>query len=83
MCSFNGYFVDLFVRKSNAVAIGMYEKLGYIVHREVINYYSGEENAYGKEQERSGKRKKEKGKRKKKRKKKEIEKERKKDGKKN
>jgi len=26
--SHNGYFVDLFVRKSNAVAIGMYEKVG-------------------------------------------------------
>ena len=24
----NGYFVDLFVRKSNAVAINMYEKVG-------------------------------------------------------
>ncbi len=31
----NGYFVDLFVRKSNAVAIGMYEKFGYIKYREV------------------------------------------------
>ena len=26
-CSHDGYFVDLFVRKSNAVAIGMYEKV--------------------------------------------------------
>mmetsp|Transcript_27297 Transcript_27297/g.69489 ORF Transcript_27297/g.69489 Transcript_27297/m.69489 type:complete len:175 (-) Transcript_27297:393-917(-) len=42
----NGYFVDLFVRKSNAVAINMYEKFGYIKYREVLNYYSGEENAY-------------------------------------
>jgi N-terminal acetyltransferase B complex catalytic subunit len=41
-----GYFVDLFVRKSNALAIGMYSKMGYIVYREVIGYYSGEENAY-------------------------------------
>ena len=29
----NGYFVDLFVRKSNDVAVGMYNKLGYIVYR--------------------------------------------------
>ena len=41
-----GYFVDLFVRKSNALAIGMYSKMGYTVYREVIGYYSGEENAY-------------------------------------
>lgn len=27
------YFVDLFVRVSNKLAIGMYEKLGYIVYR--------------------------------------------------
>ncbi len=31
----NGYFVDLFVRKSNQVAIGMYEKFGYTKYREV------------------------------------------------
>jgi len=28
----NGWFVDLFVRASNTVAVGMYEKLGYIVY---------------------------------------------------
>jgi N-terminal acetyltransferase B complex catalytic subunit len=38
--------VDLFVRVSNAVAINMYRKLGYIVYRTVIGYYSGEEDAY-------------------------------------
>ena len=27
------YFVDLFVRVSNKVAIGMYEKLGYTIYR--------------------------------------------------
>ena len=41
-----GYFVDLFVRKSNGLAIGMYSAMGYSVYREVIGYYSGEENAY-------------------------------------
>ena len=42
------YFVDLYVRKSNALAIDMYQRLGYSVFREVIGYYSGEENAYDK-----------------------------------
>lgn len=42
----NGYFVDLFVRVSNAVAIGMYEKFGYTVYRRVLQYYAGEEDAF-------------------------------------
>mmetsp|Transcript_5188 Transcript_5188/g.12600 ORF Transcript_5188/g.12600 Transcript_5188/m.12600 type:complete len:174 (-) Transcript_5188:297-818(-) len=42
----NGYFVDLYVRASNDVAIGMYKKLGYSVYRRVIGYYSGEEDAF-------------------------------------
>lgn len=37
----NGYFVDLFVRMSNSLAIGMYKTLGYTVYRQVISYYSG------------------------------------------
>ena len=43
------YFVDLFVRKSNAVAVDFYKKLGYVVYRTVLDYYSGEnpEDAYG------------------------------------
>ncbi|VDN94134.1 unnamed protein product [Brugia pahangi] len=42
------YFVDLFVRVSNAVAINMYKSLGYVVYRRIIDYYSGEndEDAY-------------------------------------
>lgn len=40
----NGYFVDLFVRESNKVAIRMYQKLGYIVYRRVLDYYSGDNN---------------------------------------
>lgn len=35
------YFVDLFVRVSNSVAITMYHKLGYVVYRTVVDYYSG------------------------------------------
>jgi N-terminal acetyltransferase B complex catalytic subunit len=44
----NAYFVDLFVRESNALAIGMYEKFGYTIYRTVLDYYSGEfpENAF-------------------------------------
>ena len=40
------YFVDLFVRRSNSVAIKMYQKFGYSVYRTVLGYYSGEEDAY-------------------------------------
>nr|XP_050846234.1 N-alpha-acetyltransferase 20 isoform X1 [Vespula vulgaris]XP_050846235.1 N-alpha-acetyltransferase 20 isoform X1 [Vespula vulgaris]XP_050846236.1 N-alpha-acetyltransferase 20 isoform X1 [Vespula vulgaris] len=42
------YFVDLFVRVSNKVAIKMYQQLGYIVYRVVLEYYNGDpdENAY-------------------------------------
>ncbi|KAJ3023414.1 N(alpha)-acetyltransferase 20, NatB catalytic subunit [Thoreauomyces humboldtii] len=36
-----GFFVDLFVRVSNKVAISMYEKFGYTVYRRVLEYYTG------------------------------------------
>jgi N-terminal acetyltransferase B complex catalytic subunit len=43
--------VDLFVRVSNIAAIKMYEKLGYIVYRRVLQYYnsidSPDEDAFG------------------------------------
>lgn len=47
---YNGYFVDLFVRASNSLAIQMYHRLGYVVYRRVLGYYSGsdEEDAFGK-----------------------------------
>lgn len=41
-----GFFVDLFVRASNSVAIGMYKKFGYSLYRRVLGYYSGEEDAW-------------------------------------
>lgn len=41
----NGYFVDLFVRGSNSVAISFYKRLGYGIYRTVKKYYSGEEDA--------------------------------------
>eukprot|EP00249_Psilotum_nudum_P003034 c16353_g1_i1 orf=575-1099(-) len=42
--TYNTFFVDLFVRASNAPAINMYEKLGYVIYRRVLKYYSGEED---------------------------------------
>jgi N-terminal acetyltransferase B complex catalytic subunit len=35
----NAWFVDLFVRKSNSKAIGLYKGLGYSVFRTVEDYY--------------------------------------------
>ncbi len=40
------YFVDLFVRVSNSIAIGMYTELGYSKYRRISGYYSGEEDAF-------------------------------------
>ncbi|XP_063899895.1 N-alpha-acetyltransferase 20-like [Zophobas morio] len=37
----DAYFVDLFVRVSNVVAINMYKKLCYVVYQRVLDYYSG------------------------------------------
>lgn len=45
-CRKRCFFVDLFVRISNQVAITMYSNLGYIVYRTVLEYYSGDENAF-------------------------------------
>lgn len=54
--SYRGYFVDLYVRCTNVVAIGMYEGLGYSVYRRVREYYGSlglgrsakdEEDAFG------------------------------------
>lgn len=39
-----GFFVDLFVRVSNQVAVNMYKRLGYSVYRTVIEYYSANNN---------------------------------------
>lgn len=48
----NAFFVDLFVRASNDVAIGMYKKFGYQIYQTVNKYYSSSldatgENAHG------------------------------------
>jgi N-terminal acetyltransferase B complex catalytic subunit len=53
---YKGFFVDLYVRCANVVAIGMYEGLGYSVYRRVRAYYGSmgkgkggrdEEDAFG------------------------------------
>ena len=44
---YNAHFVDLFVRKTNALAIAMYTQLGYSIFRRVLSYYSdNSEDAY-------------------------------------
>lgn len=54
--SYRGFFVDLYVRCNNAVAIQMYEGMGYDVYRRVREYYGNlgvgkggrdEEDAFG------------------------------------
>ncbi|OJJ86602.1 peptide alpha-N-acetyltransferase complex B subunit NAT3 [Aspergillus glaucus CBS 516.65] len=36
----NAWFVDLYVRAGNKVAVDMYKGMGYSVFRRVVNYYS-------------------------------------------
>ena len=43
----NAYFIDLFVRESNLLAIKMYKRLGYTVYRRVLGYYSEGPNTPG------------------------------------
>ncbi|KAG5358022.1 N-terminal acetyltransferase B complex catalytic subunit naa20 [Yarrowia sp. B02] len=40
------YFVDLFVRTTNQMAIDMYEGFDYSVYRRVVGYYGDREDAY-------------------------------------
>lgn len=53
---YKGFFVDLYVRCNNALAIDMYERFGYSVYRRVREYYGtlgvgkggkDEEDAFG------------------------------------
>ena len=39
---FRAYFVDLFVRVTNASALRMYQRLGYRVFRRILGYYGGQ-----------------------------------------
>jgi N-terminal acetyltransferase B complex catalytic subunit len=41
-----GWFVDLFVRASNAGAQDLYKKMGYSVYRRVVAYYNDGEDAF-------------------------------------
>ena len=36
---FKAYFVDLYVRPTNKNAQTLYQKMGYILYRQIINYY--------------------------------------------
>ncbi|BFZ56755.1 N(alpha)-acetyltransferase 20, NatB catalytic subunit [Savitreella phatthalungensis] len=38
--AYDAYFVDLFVRASNYLAIDMYKRMGYVCYRRVVDYYS-------------------------------------------
>ena len=52
---YKGFFVDLYVRCNNSIAIDMYEGMGYSVYRRVREYYGNmagnggrdEEDAFG------------------------------------
>ncbi|KAG9231844.1 acyl-CoA N-acyltransferase [Amylocarpus encephaloides] len=49
--TYNAWFVDLFVRKSNLVAQTLYKGLGYSVYRSVLDYYSDDPTDRSKEGE--------------------------------
>lgn len=49
--TYRGFFVDLYVRCTNDVAIGMYEELGYSVFRRVREYYDSLGGNRGKDEE--------------------------------
>jgi N-terminal acetyltransferase B complex catalytic subunit len=38
----DGYYVDLFVRSSNKIAIEMYKKFGYVIYQTINKYYSSD-----------------------------------------
>ncbi|KAI9677958.1 MAG: N-terminal acetyltransferase [Bathelium mastoideum] len=42
----DAWFVDLFVRVDNEVAIGFYKKLGYSVFRRIPGYYNDKDDAF-------------------------------------
>ena len=44
---YNAFFVDLFVRVSNAVAVQMYSLMGYAIYRTILNYYTGPDGEDG------------------------------------
>ncbi|CAK36976.1 hypothetical protein CBS63078_183 [Aspergillus niger] len=42
----DAWFVDLYVRAGNKVAVGMYKGMGYSVFRRVVNYYSDDPTGF-------------------------------------
>ncbi|KAI9695374.1 MAG: N-terminal acetyltransferase [Bogoriella megaspora] len=42
----NAWFVDLFVRVDNELAIRMYQKLGYSIYRRIPGYYNDNDDAF-------------------------------------
>lgn len=42
----DAWFVDLFVRVGNQVALGLYRGMGYSVFRRVVGYYADGEDAF-------------------------------------
>ncbi|KAJ7773840.1 N-acetyltransferase [Mycena metata] len=49
--TYRGFFVDLYVRCTNDVAIAMYEELGYSVYRRVREYYDSLGGTRGRDEE--------------------------------
>lgn len=43
----NAFFVDLFVRVDNTLAVSLYKKLQYSVYRHILEYYGTGTDAYG------------------------------------
>ena len=43
----DAYFVDLFVRPSNKIAVGFYKTLGYDVYRTITGYYGESDGSPG------------------------------------
>lgn len=43
----DAFFVDLFVRTDNQLAVSLYEKLKYTVYRHILEYYGDGYDAYG------------------------------------
>ena len=37
------HYIDLYVRPVNHVAVGMYERFGFVVYRRILGYYKGKD----------------------------------------
>ena len=44
----NAFFVDLYVRTDNQLAVSLYNKLNYSVYRHILEYYGSGLHGYGK-----------------------------------